>query len=71
MIVAYTSVNLHLEHYKFYHSATQRTNVSFIVHEKKLDARPVGFLKVSPQYPVCPLVVGCCKIALVKTSFFG
>lgn len=34
MIVTYTSVNLHLEHYTLYDSATQRTNVCAIVHEK-------------------------------------
>lgn len=41
-----------------------------LLYMKKLDDRPVGFLKVSPKHPVCPLVVGCCKIALVITFFF-
>lgn len=68
VIVAYTSVNLHLEHYTLYHSATQRTDISLIVCEKNW-WQASWILKWSPKHPVCPLVVGCCKIFLAITSF--
>lgn len=60
MIVADTNVNLYSEDYTLFHSATQKTNVSFIVRET---GREVSWiLKVSPKHLVCPLVVGRCKI---------